>query len=83
MEEILPRLILVEQDGFCQGRQIVDGIIIMHETIYFIKLKKEAKMLIKLGMQKTYDRVSWQFFYRVLERFGFNKQWRKWINLCT
>lgn len=41
-----------------EGRQIMDGIITMHETIHSYSNLRKAGMIIKLDMQKVYDRVS-------------------------
>lgn len=30
-------------------------------------------MIIKLDMQKVFDRVSWVFLLQILEKFGFSK----------
>lgn len=34
---ILPHLISLEQGGFLQGRQIIDGIIEMHEVLHLVQ----------------------------------------------
>jgi len=57
MVEILPKIIFVEQDLFIKERHIFDGIILMHETIHSIKSSKEEAIIIKLDMQKSYDRI--------------------------
>lgn len=43
----------------------------MHEIIHSIKSAKEEAMVIKLDMQKAYDRVSWKVLDQILDKFGF------------
>lgn len=62
LQKYLALLISPEQDGFVKGRQITDSIIAMHETINSLHSRKEEGMLLKLDMQKAYDRVNWKVF---------------------
>lgn len=55
---ILPYPISKEQGGFFQGRQIVDGIIEMHEILHSTKNEGILDFFLKLDMQKAYDRVN-------------------------
>ena len=40
LKPLLPSLISPEQSGFVEGRHILDGIIVVHETIHSLKRKK-------------------------------------------
>ena len=40
LKPLLPSLISLEQSGFVEGRHILDGIIVVHETIHSHKWKK-------------------------------------------
>ena len=78
LKKILPKIISEEQTGFMPGRSILDGIITIQETIHSAGLNKEECMLLKLDIQKAYDMVDWRFLCKMLEAFGFARQW---INL--
>lgn len=39
-------------------------------------------MAIKEDMEKAYDRVEWSFVLKVMENFGFNSKWIKWVEQC-
>lgn len=58
MKHILPALISKEYDGFVTERLILNGIILMHKIMHSLKERKEEAMLIKLDVEKSYDRVN-------------------------
>ena len=68
---MLPGLISLEQLGFVEGRQITDGIIMVHELLHSIRSQKMPEMLVKLDIAKAYDKLNRYFMQRMLEAFGF------------
>ena len=62
-----------------EGHQISDGIILVHEILHSIKLKKISGMLVKLDIAKAYDKLNWQFIKKMLVAFGFSMAWVNWI----
>ena len=36
-------------------------------------------MLVKLHIAKAYDKLNWQFIRKMIEDFGFNKNWVNWV----
>ena len=76
---IFPSLISSEQSGFVEGRQISDGIILVHEILHSIKSRKLPGMLVKQDIVKAYDKLNWQFIRKMLEAFGFSQNWVNWI----
>ena len=71
----LPLIISLEQAGFVEGRQILDGIILVHETIHSLKATRTPGMLLKLDLSKAYDKLNWQFLAGILKAFGFAEEW--------
>ena len=49
---LLPSLISPEHSGFVEGRHILDGIILVQETIHSLKVTKKPGMLVKLDITK-------------------------------
>lgn len=57
---ILPNPILDNQSRFVKGRNISENIFLTQEIIHYTRKPKEVdNVVIKLGMAKAYDRVSW------------------------
>ena len=62
-----------------EGRKILDGIILVQETIHSLKVTKKQGMTIKLDIAKAYDKLSWQYMRSILKAFGFGMEWVEWI----
>ena len=57
LKPLMLGLISLEQSGFVEGRQILDGIILTQEMIHSMKQTKTTCMLIKVDLEKAYDKV--------------------------
>ena len=79
LKPILPSLISLEQYGCVEGRQISDGIILVHEMLHSLKSEIFFGMVIKLDIAKAYDKLNWKFIRKIIEAFGFNQNWVNWI----
>jgi hypothetical protein len=42
-----------------QGRNILDGVVTLHETVYELHSKKLNEVILKLDFEKAYDKVKW------------------------
>lgn len=62
-------------------RQIQDNLIMVHEIMQTLKRKsgRGGLLVVKIDMEKGYDKVSWPFLMAVMKCFDFCDQWRKWI----
>jgi hypothetical protein len=47
--------------SFMQGRNILDGVAILHETIHELHSKKLNGVILKIDFKKAYDKVKWCF----------------------
>jgi hypothetical protein len=52
-------------------------------VVDFAKRKKKSVFIFKVDFEKAYDLVSWAFLDYMLGRFGFDEQWRRWIQACV
>jgi hypothetical protein len=62
------------------GRHILEGVVILHETIHEFHWKKMDGVLFKIDFEKAYDKVKWPFLQQVQQMKGFDPVWCNWIN---
>jgi hypothetical protein len=63
-----------------QGRNILDGVVTLHETVHELHTKKLNGVILKLDFEKAYDKVKWSFLDQTLRMKGFSVEWRALIN---
>lgn len=72
LKSILPRVIFKNQSVFVKGRCIIENVLLTQEIVTDIRKRgKTANVVIKLDMDKAYERVSWLYLTRVLRKIGF------------
>jgi mannosylglycoprotein endo-beta-mannosidase len=54
------------QIAFMQGRNILDGVVVLHETVHELHSKKLNGVILKLDFEKAYDKVKWSFLQQTL-----------------
>ncbi|XP_058099686.1 uncharacterized protein LOC131244037 [Magnolia sinica] len=73
LSKILPRLISMEQGDFVKGRSITENVTMALEAMRNIDRKaRGGNLILKLDLEKAYDRVDWVFLKKVMRRFGFS-----------
>ena len=82
---MLPSLISPMQTTFLEGRRGTDNVIIAQELIYSLRKRKGRMgfMVIKIDLEKAYDRLELSFIKMVLEHFGFPESMIKLIMSCV
>jgi hypothetical protein len=73
------RITKPSQSAFLPGRYILDGVLVLHETIHELKRRKQNGIILKLDFEKAYDKVNWEFFMQVLRMRGFPTVWCQWM----
>ncbi|XP_027098924.2 uncharacterized protein [Coffea arabica] len=69
---VLPALVSPWQTGFVPGRGITDNILLTQELVLDLDRRlRHPNLILKLDMEKTYDRVEWPFLLFMLRQFGF------------
>ena len=71
------------QTAFISVRHILEGVVILHETLHEMHRKKKSGVVLKLDFEKAYDKVKWPFLQQVLRMKGFLPTWCDWINQVT
>ena len=46
---------------FILGHYIMEGVVMLHETIHEFHRKKEDGVILKLDFKKAYDKLKWLF----------------------
>ncbi|KAG7572532.1 Reverse transcriptase domain [Arabidopsis suecica] len=80
----LQYLISEYQSAFIPGRLITDNVVITHELLHSLRIKriKTTYMALKLDIAKAFDKVEWTYIEAILRRFGFADQWCQWVMKC-
>jgi hypothetical protein len=61
LSSIACKVIKPSQTTFLPGRYILEGVVILHETIHELHRKKQKGLILKLDFEKAYDKVNWSF----------------------
>jgi len=81
MRSVASSIIHPDQTGFMRGRHIAENILLVREIVRHCKSSKAKSILLFLDQEKAYDRVSWTFLFRSLQRFGFGASFMSWVRL--
>ena len=76
---VADKVVRQSQTAFMTGRNILEGVVILHETIHELHRKKMSGVVLKLDFEKAYDKVNWVFVQQALRMKGFSPVWCKWI----
>ena len=63
------------QTGFVKGRNILEGVVVLHEVLHEMRKSKRRGLILKIDFEKAYDRVRWDFLEKIMEGRGFPPQW--------
>ena len=84
MKHLMPTLISPTQTAFVSGRRWTDNVIVAQELVYNLE-KKRGKIgfiVIKLDLEKAYDRLEWSFVRSMLFSFGFHEDTVELVMSC-
>ncbi|CAA7012923.1 unnamed protein product [Microthlaspi erraticum] len=85
LKMVIAKLIGPAQASFIPGRLSTDNIVVLQEAVHSMRRKKGKKgwMLLKLDLEKAYDRIRWDFLEDTLVAAGFSDKWIQWILQCV
>jgi hypothetical protein len=81
LNTVADHVVQPSQTAFMQGRNIQDGVVILHEAVHELHTKKLYGVILKLDFLKSYDKVKWSFLQQTLGLKGFSPQWCPLINI--
>jgi hypothetical protein len=77
--EVASKVVRPTQTAFMPGRNILEGVFVLHETIHEPHRNRMDGVLLKIDFEKAYDKVNWDFLQQVLRMKGFDPKWCQWI----
>jgi hypothetical protein len=63
--KLADKVIRPTQTTFMPGRHILEGVLVLHETIHELHRKKLDGVLFKIDFEKAYDKVKWPFYSKL------------------
>ena len=61
------------------GRHILEVVVVLHEPLHEINLKKLDGVIFKVDFEKAYDKVKWPFLLQAMCIKGFNETWQNQV----
>jgi hypothetical protein len=61
LNTVADHVVQPSQTAFMQGRNILDGVVVLHEAVHELHSKKLNGVILKLDFEKAYDKVKWSF----------------------
>ena len=77
---VADKVVKPTQTAFMPGRHILEGVVVLHETIHELHRNKMDGVLLKIDFEKAYDKVNWSFLQQAMRMKGFDPLWCQWIN---
>ncbi|XP_058755656.1 uncharacterized protein LOC131628868 [Vicia villosa] len=79
LKKVTGKLISPIQSAFIEGRQMMDGVVVLNELTDFAKRNRRECLILKVDFEKAYDCVSWSFLRYMFKRMGFGNKWCLWM----
>jgi hypothetical protein len=73
LTQVAEKLISHSQTAFIPKRNILEGAVILHETIHELHRKKMNGVILKIEFKKAYEKVKRGFLQQTLRIKGFSK----------
>lgn len=82
LKSVIALVIDEVQSAYIEGRNILDGPLIVNEICTWSKRSKREVLLLKVDFDKAFDSVNWEYLDSVLMQMGFGLKWRLWMKGC-
>jgi hypothetical protein len=67
---IADNIISESQTAFIKGKNILEGVVILHEVMHELRTRRKGDMF-KIDFEMSYDMVRWDFVHEVMVKKGF------------
>jgi hypothetical protein len=78
---VLSNIIHLDQTCGVSGRSILDNCHLIRNVVDYSTQKRIYLALLTLDQSKAFDRVSFDFLFQALLRFGFRENFRRWVEI--
>jgi hypothetical protein len=75
ISEVTQKVIRPTQTAFIPDRHILEGVVVLHETIHEMHRRTLDGVIFKIDFEKAYDKFKWPFLQQVLRMKGFDPIW--------
>jgi hypothetical protein len=72
---VASKVIGPSQSTFLPRRNILEGVVVLYETLHELRRKKQKGIILKLDIEKACDKINWVFLQQVLRMKGFSSKW--------
>lgn len=79
---VIGKIISENQSAFLQGRNILDGVVVLNEIIEEARKKKKSVLIFKTDFSKAFDSVSWSYLIDLMTKMNFPSIWLDWMYTC-
>jgi hypothetical protein len=80
LNTVVDHVVWPSQAVFMHGKNILDGVVTLHKTVHELHSKKLNGVILKLDIEKGYDKVKWSFLQQTLRMKYFSNEWCALIN---
>uniref|UniRef100_A0A3P9KC19 Reverse transcriptase domain-containing protein n=1 Tax=Oryzias latipes TaxID=8090 RepID=A0A3P9KC19_ORYLA len=81
LEGVLPSLVKSDQTGFIKGRYSHSNVRRLLNVLQFSQNTNYRALAISLDAEKAFDRVEWEYLFKILDRFGLGSEFGRWVKL--
>ena len=84
LSKVMHHLIFLSQTVFVPDQNIIDNTLLAQEIMHSLQSASTtcSLMLLKLDIEKAFDRVQWNFLTKLLKAFNFHDKFISWVLAC-
>lgn len=76
---VIRKIIGYAKTSYVEGRNILDGPLIVNEIFSWSKRIKRKTLLFKFDFGKAFDSVNWDYLDSILLQMNSGHKWKTWI----
>jgi hypothetical protein len=73
---VVRKIISKNQTGFIKDRNILEGVVVLHEVLHELHRSKARGLVLKIDFEKA---VRWDFLEETMRGKGFPQKWISWV----